>query len=143
MHFYLSVTQFKDVAKLTRVCKICVLHPFLLDWVEKLVSSGYNLREVTRRLNAHGLNISYQTVQKHKKHKDSAHDKRISQEMGFGKQEHISILQNFKNIKRQRKELESWIKAESNPPLEATNAYIKLCAQIMQWEMTLRSTENL
>jgi len=124
---------------LTQACKICDLHPLLLDWVDKLLLEKHSLQEIIRRLNTHGLNIDYQTVQDHKKHRESASVHRMHIQMGSRKQEPMSILQKLDKYKRQLKEFESWIKAESNPPLEAENAYAVLHAEVMRLELLLKS----
>ena len=89
-------------------------------------------------LNAHGINIDYQTVQKHAKraHQDSRRH-RIS--LGFEKGEPMSFLERLEKSKHQLKDLENWIKAEKNPPLEAENAYVMLYAEVMRMELLRKS----
>ena len=123
---------------MTRVCKICLLHPFLLGWVEKLIGMGLSLREVAETLRKHGLNISYQAVRRHKFHMDlKSRVERLEREVeryerGKPLEELLLKKQN------QRAQLKNWIKTEENPPREALDAISRLDDEIKLMEKVIK-----
>lgn len=123
---------------MTRVCKICELHPFLLGWVEGLIGMGLSLREVAETLNEHGLKISYQTVRRHKLHMDLESKierlKRKVERYKRGKPLEEQVLR----YRNQRAQLKSWIDTEQNPPREALDAYSRLDDEIKLMEKVIR-----
>jgi hypothetical protein len=92
-------------------------------------------------LNAHSINVDIQAVQKHEElaHQESAIVHRMHISTGSRKQEPMSFLERLEKSKRQLKDLENWIKAEKNPPLEAENAYAMLYAEVMRMELLRKS----
>lgn len=123
---------------MTRVCKICLLHPFLLSWVEKLIGMELSLREVAETLHKHGLNISYQAVRRHKLHMDlKSRVERLEREVeryerGKPLEELLLKKQN------QRAQLKNWIKTEENPPREALDAISRLDDEIKLMEKVIK-----
>lgn len=122
---------------MTRVCKICLLHPFLLGWVEKLIGMGLSLREVAETLRKHGLNISYQAVRRHKLHMDlKSRVERLEREVERGERGK-PLRELFLRKQNKRSQLEKWIKAEDDPPREALDAYSRLDDEIKLMEKVI------
>mgnify|MGYP001025656638 CR=1 FL=1 len=124
---------------MTRTCKICRLHSFLLGWVEGLIGMGLSLREVAETLNEHGLNISYQTVRRHKLHMNlKSKIERLKRRVERYKRGGHSLKDSLKRYRNQQVQLESWIQAESNPPQEALDAKAELDKEIKLMEKVIR-----
>lgn len=98
---------------MTRVCKICDLHPFLQRWAERLIGIGLPLRQVAEKIQEHRIDVSYQGVNRHKKHMPRPEKiKRLKKEFERLKRRSPSTHETLNRFKKQRTQIESWIKAE-------------------------------
>lgn len=126
---------------MTRVCAICDLHPFLERWAESLIESGLSLRQVAASMKAHGIDVSYQAVNRHKKHMPRPEKiKRLKKEFERLKRRSPPMHETLNRFKKQRTQIESWIKAEKGPPKEAFDVLRSLKQKIDQlsWAIQLR-----
>lgn len=108
---------------MTKICKICNLHPFLRGWAEGLTASGLSLRQAAATMREHGIDVSYQAVNRHKRHMSHTERiKRLQRDLERYKERRPSTRATLKRLERERAQLRSWIEAEPNPPREALDA---------------------
>ena len=122
-----------------RVCLICNLHPFLEHWAESLIESGLPLRQVASSMKTHGLNVSYQAVNRHKKHM-SVREKaqRLLEKVQRLRRRHPPLHEKLDRLRKQRTQIRSWIKAEGKSPKEALEALKELDRKIEQLSFTVQ-----
>jgi len=135
-----------------RVCLICDLHPFLERWTESLIESGLSLRQVAAAMRIHSINVSYQAVNRHRRHMSRSEKiKRIALKFQRLRRRHPPLHETLDRFKKQRTQMRSWIKAERKPPKEAYKALhdldrkieqlslaVQLKGRIKAWESMLR-----
>jgi hypothetical protein len=120
---------------MTRICKICQLHPFLLRWVEQLIKKSFSLRTISSTLKDHGIIVSYQSVNRHKKHMDlESKIQRLAWKIERWKKRKPTPIETLEELQRQRDEFKRWLSAEQNPSREALDAYSRLEEKIMRWK---------
>jgi len=120
---------------MTRTCKICSLHRFIIRWTEQLIEEGLSLREISKRLKDHGISVSYQSVRRHKRHMDfESKVNRLKRKVERWKLRKPTDMETLKELQRQREQLKRWIETEQDPSKEVLDAYSKLEEKIMRWE---------
>ena len=135
-----------------RVCLICDLHPFLERWTESLIESGLSLRKVAANMKAHGIDVSYQSVNRHKSHMPLRMKAiRLAEKFQRLRRRHPPLHETHDRLKKQRSQMRSWIKAERKVPKEAYKALhdldrkierlsfaVQLKGSVKAWEGMLR-----
>ena len=120
---------------MTRTCKICALHRFIIRWTEQLIEEGLSLRKVAKKLRNHGITVSYQSINRHKKHMDfESKVKRLRLKLERWKKRKPTDMEALEELQRQRNQFKRWIQGESTPSKEALDAYSKLEEKIMRWK---------
>lgn len=129
---------------MTRLCKICELHPFLEGWVEGLIASNLSLRQVARKMREHGIDANYQGVNRHKKHMSSSEKiKRLRLEFERLKKRSPPMQATLDRLKKQRAQMRSWIEAEPSPSREALDVLNDLDQKIDQLTWTIQMRQSL
>jgi len=103
-------------------------------------------------MKAHGVNVSYQAVNRHKDHMPVRENaKRLVQKFQRLRRRHPPLHVTLRRYVKQRTQLRSWIKAERKPPKEAYKALhdldrkierlsfaVQLKGSVKAWEGMLR-----
>lgn len=129
---------------MTQLCKICDLHPFLENWVEGLIASSLSLRQVAGKMREHGIDVSYQGVNRHKKHMSRSEKiKRLRLDLERLRKRSPSMQVTLNRLKNQRAQMRSWIEAEPSPSREALDVLHDLDQKIDQLTLTIQMTQSL
>jgi len=127
-----------------RVCLICDLHPFLERWTESLIESGLPLRKVSGSMKAHGIDVSYQAVNRHKDHMPVREKvKRLTEKVQRLRRRPPPLHKTLKRFMKQRAQMRSWIKAEENAPKEVYDALHDLDRKIEQLTFAIQTQEKI
>jgi len=129
---------------MTQLCKICDLHPFLENWVEGLIASSLSLRQVAEKIRKHGIDVSYQGVNRHKKHMSHSEKiKRLRMDLERLKKRSPPLQATLDRLKKQRAQMRSWIEAEPSPSREALDVLHNLDKKIDQLTWTIQMRQSL
>jgi MinD-like ATPase involved in chromosome partitioning or flagellar assembly len=92
-----------------------------------------SLRKTAQKLRNHGINVSYQAINRHKKHIDlESKIQRLARKVERWKKRKPTPMEILEELQRQREQLKGWI--EVDPSKEASDAYLKLEEEIIKWE---------